>query len=111
MIIDADPSGNTCHKALFNIGGTTTTSRSWDVRITQYACGDTDSSGYDSLFTILQAKFFFCMIEYYVLKTKNLSCLSIKLSLCLTNNKSAKFSSAKAPSHPENLDSKWLEMN
>merc|ERR1719483_1893628 len=46
MIIDADPSGNTCHKALFNIGGTTTTSRSWDVRITQYACGDTDSSGW-----------------------------------------------------------------
>ena len=52
VIIDADPSGNTCHKALFNIGGTTTTSRSWDVRITQYACGDTDSSGYDSLFII-----------------------------------------------------------
>ena len=59
MIIDADPSGNTCHKALFNIGGTTTTSRSWDVRITQYACGDTDSSGYDSLFIILQAKQYF----------------------------------------------------
>merc|ERR1711971_1003251 len=46
MIVDADPSGNTCHKALFNIGGTTTTSRSWDVRITQYACGVTDSSGW-----------------------------------------------------------------
>ena len=47
MIIDADPSGNTCHKAHFNIGGPTTTSRSWDIQITQYACGDTDSSGYD----------------------------------------------------------------
>jgi len=46
MIVDADPSGNTCHKALFNIGGTTTTSRSWDIKITQYACGDTDSSGW-----------------------------------------------------------------
>ena len=80
VIIDADPSGNTCHKALFNIGGTTTTSRSWDVRITQYACGDTDSSGYDSLFTILQAKFFFCIIEYYVLKTKNPSCASPNLT-------------------------------
>ena len=47
VIIDADPYGNTCHKALFNIGGTTTTSRSWDIRITQYACGDYDSSGYE----------------------------------------------------------------
>ena len=47
MIVDADPSGNTCHKALFNIGGTTTTSRSRDIKITQYACGDYDSSGYE----------------------------------------------------------------
>merc|ERR1711894_88728 len=46
MIVDADRTGNTCHTALFNIGGTTTTSRSWNVLITQYACGDTDSSGY-----------------------------------------------------------------
>merc|ERR1719291_172839 len=46
MIVDADPSGNTCHKALFNIGGTTSTSRSWDIKITQYACGDTDKSGW-----------------------------------------------------------------
>merc|ERR1711971_184198 len=46
MIVDADPSGNTCHKALFNIGGTTSTSRSWDIKITQYACGDYDSSGW-----------------------------------------------------------------
>ena len=46
MIVDADRTGNTCHTALFNIGGTTSTSRSWNVLITQYACGDTDSSGY-----------------------------------------------------------------
>ena len=46
MIVDADSTGNTCHTALFNIGGTTTTSRSWNVLITQYSCGDTDSSGY-----------------------------------------------------------------
>ena len=46
MIVDADRTGNTCHTALFNIGGTTATSRSWNVLITQYACGDTDSSGY-----------------------------------------------------------------
>ena len=46
VIVDADRTGNTCHTALFNIGGTTTTSRSWNVLITQYSCGDTDSSGY-----------------------------------------------------------------
>merc|ERR1719400_37935 len=46
MIVDADSTGNTCHTALFNIGGTTTTSRSWNVLITQYGCGDTDSSGW-----------------------------------------------------------------
>merc|ERR1739844_318302 len=46
MIVDADPAGNTCHTALFNIGGTTTTSRSWNVLITHYSCGDTDSSGW-----------------------------------------------------------------
>ena len=46
MIVDADRNGNTCHTALFNIGGTTSTSRSWNILVTQYACGDTDSSGY-----------------------------------------------------------------
>ena len=46
MIVDADRTGNTCHTALFNIGGTTATSRSWNILITHYACGDTDSSGY-----------------------------------------------------------------
>merc|ERR1719362_1162990 len=46
MIVDADSTGNTCHTALFNIGGTTSTSRSWNILITQYACGDTDSSGW-----------------------------------------------------------------
>jgi len=46
MIVDADRTGNTCHTALFNIGGTTATSRSWNILITHYACGDTDSSGW-----------------------------------------------------------------
>ena len=45
VIVDADPSGNTCHNALFNIGGSTTTSRSWTILVTQYGCGDTDKSG------------------------------------------------------------------
>ena len=34
-----------CHDVIFNIGGTTTTSRSWDIRVTQYDCGQEDSSG------------------------------------------------------------------
>merc|ERR1712172_3083 len=46
MIVDADSTGNTCHTALFNIGGTTATSRSWNVLVTHYSCGDTDSSGW-----------------------------------------------------------------
>merc|ERR1712238_390054 len=46
MIVDADRLGNTCHTALFNIGGTTSTSRSWNILITQYSCGDTDTSGW-----------------------------------------------------------------
>ena len=47
VIVDADPSGNTCHKALFSIGGSTSTSRQWDIKVTQYECGDYDSSGYE----------------------------------------------------------------
>ena len=50
VIVDADPTGNNCHRALFAIGGGTTTSRSWDIRVTQYACGDYDSSGYEFFF-------------------------------------------------------------
>merc|ERR1712241_522990 len=46
MIVDADPAGSQCHKAIFNVGGTTTTSRSWNIRVTQYACGDYDNSGW-----------------------------------------------------------------
>ena len=36
MIVDATDS---CHVAAFEIGGSTTT-RKWDIKITQYACGD-----------------------------------------------------------------------
>merc|ERR1711971_679632 len=46
MIVDADSTGDTCHTALFNIGGTTATTRSWDILVTHYSCGDTDSSGW-----------------------------------------------------------------
>ena len=42
VIVEA---ADACHRATFNIGGLTTTTRKWDIRVTQYACGDFDSSG------------------------------------------------------------------
>merc|ERR1711992_249913 len=44
MIIDSD--GETCQSANFDIGALVTTSRSWSIRVTQYACGDYDNSGW-----------------------------------------------------------------
>ena len=43
MIIDAS---DACHTLNFNIGGVTTTTRKWDIKVTQYACGDYDISGW-----------------------------------------------------------------
>ena len=34
-----------CQAATFTVNGNTGTTRSWDVKVTQYACGDMDSSG------------------------------------------------------------------
>merc|ERR1712066_52578 len=45
MIVDADSTASSCHQASFNVGGTTATTRSWEIRVTQYACGDHDNSG------------------------------------------------------------------
>merc|ERR1712066_1221443 len=46
MIVDSAPGETTCHAARFNIGASTGTTRSWTIRVTQYACGDYDSSGW-----------------------------------------------------------------
>ena len=43
VIVDAS---SDCTQANFNIGGLTTTSRKWSIRVTQYACGDYDMSGW-----------------------------------------------------------------
>merc|ERR1712083_865593 len=43
MIVDAS---SDCTQANFNIGGLTTTTRKWSIRVTQYACGDWDMSGW-----------------------------------------------------------------
>ena len=42
MIVDAS---DACSVANFDIGGSTTTSRQWTIKVTQYACGDYDKSG------------------------------------------------------------------
>jgi len=43
MILDASES---CQIVNFNIGGSTSTTRKWDIKVTQYACGDYDMSGW-----------------------------------------------------------------
>jgi len=43
MIIDSN--GSDCQEPTFGISPSTTTTRSWTVRITQYTCGEMDSSG------------------------------------------------------------------
>ena len=42
VILDASAD---CQAATFTVNGNTGTTRSWDVKVTQYACGDMDSSG------------------------------------------------------------------
>jgi len=43
MIIDSD--GSSCQTTTFNIGSATTTSRQWDIYVTQYTCGQEDEAG------------------------------------------------------------------
>ena len=42
MVIDI---GSGCQSAVFTLNDDTTTSRAWDIKITQFACGDIDSGG------------------------------------------------------------------
>ena len=43
VILDTD--GTQCQKANFLIGSSTTTTRSWDIYVTQYTCGQEDEAG------------------------------------------------------------------
>ena len=43
MIIDS--SGTECQRVNFNIGDSTTTTRQWDIYVTQYTCGQEDQGG------------------------------------------------------------------
>ena len=43
VVLDASES---CQMVNFNIGGSTSTTRKWDIKVTQYACGDYDISGW-----------------------------------------------------------------
>merc|ERR1712141_654694 len=45
MVLDQTQGSTECQQAMFTIGGTTTTSRSWTIKVTQYACGDEDNGG------------------------------------------------------------------
>ena len=42
VIVDASES---CNQVNFNIGGDTSISRSWDILVTQFSCGDIDLAG------------------------------------------------------------------
>lgn len=42
MIVDAC---SDCHTVHFNMGADSSTSRQWDIQVTQYACGDWDAPG------------------------------------------------------------------
>jgi len=43
MVLDSE--GSACQTVNFNIGSTTTTTRSWDIFVTQYTCGQEDLGG------------------------------------------------------------------
>ena len=40
-----DSNGDDCQMVNMQIGGATTTTRSWDIKVTQYNCGDEDMGG------------------------------------------------------------------
>lgn len=42
MIVDAT---DECQTVNFNIAPSTSTTRQWDIRVTQYGCGNEDSAG------------------------------------------------------------------
>ena len=49
VIVDV---GTGCQSVTFTINDSTTTSRSWDIKTTQFACGDTDTSGLNLHFQV-----------------------------------------------------------
>ena len=40
-----DSQGTQCHRVNINVGASTTTTRSWDIYVTQYNCGQEDEAG------------------------------------------------------------------
>lgn len=42
VILDAS---SDCQTAVFTLNGNTGTTRNWDIKVTQYACGESDISG------------------------------------------------------------------
>ena len=94
MVIDV---GSGCQSATFTLNDDTTTSRAWDIKITQFACGDIDSGGppgclqyYKETYGIMQ-RFagisithfvrIFSMIVFIIFLKKNFFAVSIFLLL------------------------------
>ena len=45
ILVILDSTGSDCQKINFNIGASTGTTRSWDIFVTQYSCGQEDEAG------------------------------------------------------------------
>ena len=53
MVLDA--TSGQCQEANFQIAPSTTTTRQWDIKVTQYTCGEEDKAGkYDWASAIAQ---------------------------------------------------------
>ena len=45
ILVILDSNGNDCQNVNFNIGPSTTSTRSWTIRVTQYTCQEEDVGG------------------------------------------------------------------
>ena len=45
MLVILDSNGRDCQISQFNIGTSTTSTRAWTIRVTQYTCAEEDVSG------------------------------------------------------------------
>ena len=70
--------GSGCQSAVFTLNDDTTTSRAWDIKITQFACGDIDSGGppgclqyYKETYGIMQRSVIILYITFHFIFLKN----------------------------------------
>ena len=65
MIVDSD--GSACQEVNFNIGTTTTVTRAWNIRVTQYQCSQEDVSGAPGC------------LQYYTQNFRAIICLRLEI--------------------------------